>query len=245
MQRPPLVAMFLIALAVVFVTTDAMAFYSPQNGRFLQRDPRGTAIAPPTGRMISGVLDMERNFIPRNNFEESLQYADGSNLYQYVRSNPTRNFDPTGLFTSSKGCSEKQKKTLEQAEAAAGSAASTAYNLVRGKNVSGGNGRNGPWREVNAWKQKYNNYRWNEAAEKDLEKFLKNYAVAARAISKEGINRGRYAVECECYCLSTNLAYVNSGVVRLATLDFETIHFCPSFFEESVLTRHADVPCKT
>jgi uncharacterized protein RhaS with RHS repeats len=44
--------------------TTAQAYYNPQAGRFIQRDPLG--------------------------------YADGMNLYEYVRGNPMGGYDPSG-----------------------------------------------------------------------------------------------------------------------------------------------------
>ena len=54
--------------------------YDPETGRFMQRDPLG--VNP--DEMLSG-------FVP------NFQYADGANMYQYVRSNSMKHTDPFGL----------------------------------------------------------------------------------------------------------------------------------------------------
>jgi len=56
--------------------------YDHYAGRFLQNDPLGIN---PAGREY-------------NRFDILTQYADGLNLYQYVKSNPVTNSDPMGLI---------------------------------------------------------------------------------------------------------------------------------------------------
>jgi len=80
---------FVAAFAAVVFTADAMAMYHPGMGRFMQRDPNGTATSP--NRVGRGVLTNGRGFISRNS-----QYQDGMSLYQYVRSGPTRYVDYNG-----------------------------------------------------------------------------------------------------------------------------------------------------
>ena len=63
-------------------TTSAFAYYNPEAGRFMQRDPLGI---DPAG---------ERT----NRFRPGRQYTDGACLYQYVGNNPTNGRDPVGLF---------------------------------------------------------------------------------------------------------------------------------------------------
>ncbi len=58
-------------------------------GRFIPRDPIGTATAPPMARNLSSSQFTRR--------DPTLQYADGPNLYQYVRSDPIGRTDPMGL----------------------------------------------------------------------------------------------------------------------------------------------------
>jgi len=75
-------AVLLGLAAVALLAADASAIYHPTMGRFLQRDPGAR------GPMRPG-----RGFIPRD------QYADGMNLYQYVRSRPVTAVDPNGTLT--------------------------------------------------------------------------------------------------------------------------------------------------
>ncbi len=93
MKTNPLV---LAVVALTFAATAETTFgtYHPRMGRFIQRDPHGTAIAPP--RMGTADLTQTGGFIPRDT--PGVQYADGMNLYQYVRSNPIRLADPMGLM---------------------------------------------------------------------------------------------------------------------------------------------------
>lgn len=76
-------------------TTDAIArgrMYNPELGRFMQRDPLGTAIQAPAivSRNHSSITYTERDRSP------SIQYGDGMNLYQYQKSAPIVYLDPTG-----------------------------------------------------------------------------------------------------------------------------------------------------
>jgi hypothetical protein len=71
---------------------DAFAryrMYNPATGAFMQRDPLGTPDGPPMARNLS-----PSEFTRRDPTE---QYADGTNLYQYVQSNPVVRTDPFGL----------------------------------------------------------------------------------------------------------------------------------------------------
>jgi len=94
MQPPSLTAMFLAALCTVLVTTDAMAFYHPGQGRYLQRDPNGTAISP--SRAGGNIAANSRGFIPRDEHNPVIQYRDGMNIYgaYHVMHGGV---DPTGL----------------------------------------------------------------------------------------------------------------------------------------------------
>lgn len=70
--------------------------YSPHQGRFLQRDPVGTPMAPPAMRNISEVRFTQP--------DPGAEYADGMNLYQYVQSNPVNRVDPLGLTSLINPC---------------------------------------------------------------------------------------------------------------------------------------------
>ena len=93
-KRSLIIALLVIATLSVF-TADASAMYHPAMGRFLQRDPG------PGGpvRIGSAGPATVGGFVPRDPTGRR-QYADGMNLYQYVRSNPTNRRDWTGLESS-------------------------------------------------------------------------------------------------------------------------------------------------
>jgi RHS repeat-associated protein len=61
--------------------------YDPETGRFMQRDPHGIN---PAGGSI-------------NPFDIHKQYKDGSDIYEYVKSNPIGNSDIYGLATTKTG----------------------------------------------------------------------------------------------------------------------------------------------
>ena len=85
------------ALACVVFTTDAMAIYHPGLGRYMQRDPHGTMLEPPTTRVAGGIHPGGSGFIQRDAIDPQAQYIDGMNLYQYLRSMPTTFVDPNGI----------------------------------------------------------------------------------------------------------------------------------------------------
>lgn len=74
--------------------------YNPATGRFLNRDPIGVQVRGhfASGRFGagSGMTEVGR-FITRDRAGPSIEFADGMNLYQYVRSSPVRFTDHTGL----------------------------------------------------------------------------------------------------------------------------------------------------
>jgi len=85
---------FVAALVAVVFTADAMAMYHPGLGRYVQRDPHGTAISP-FARLSK---NPSRGFIPRRDFNPHLQYASGMSLYEGLKSNPLTYVDPSGLI---------------------------------------------------------------------------------------------------------------------------------------------------
>lgn len=94
------IAVALIAAVVVTSVFPLAAHgtYDPKHGRWLQRDPIGVRvdaqikpIAWPAAR---------RQIKPR------IEYSDGMDLYQYVRSRPTAFSDPRGLYTRSQCCGD-------------------------------------------------------------------------------------------------------------------------------------------
>lgn len=86
MKRSHLIAVLVGFMAIVAFADTASAYYHPGLGRFTSRDP-GPA------RVGSGGMAAGGQFVQRD------PYADGMNLYQYVRSNPTGSTDPSGLYT--------------------------------------------------------------------------------------------------------------------------------------------------
>ncbi len=83
MKRSHLIAVLVGFMAIVAFANTASAYYHPGLGRFTSRDP-GPA------RVGSGGMGAGGQFVQRD------QYVDGMNLYQYVRSSPTRYLDPSG-----------------------------------------------------------------------------------------------------------------------------------------------------
>jgi RHS repeat-associated protein len=75
--------------------------YDPQTGRFLQRDQLGV---DPSGGLI-------------NKYDVLKQYFDGTNIYEYVKSNPVILLDPSGLC---KYCDPENRKGFDCGLASAG-----------------------------------------------------------------------------------------------------------------------------
>lgn len=73
--------------AVLIFTTSASAFHSPRQGRFLQRDPG----SPPKNSNPTSTYVFTFDLLAIQN-----QYADGMNLYEYVKSKPIIAVDPSG-----------------------------------------------------------------------------------------------------------------------------------------------------
>jgi hypothetical protein len=89
MKRKHLIAVLVGIVAMSIFAADASAYYHPGMGVFMSRDPGpGGAM-----RVGGGGPAAAGGFIPRD------QYADGPNLYQYVRSNPIGRVDPLGLWS--------------------------------------------------------------------------------------------------------------------------------------------------
>ena len=92
MKRTRLITGLIGIVALSLFAADAAAYYHPAMGRFLQRDPGpgGATRIGTAGRAVGG------GFIQPDPVGN--QYADGMNLYQYVRSNPITRLDPDGLW---------------------------------------------------------------------------------------------------------------------------------------------------
>ena len=101
------------AFIVTAVASPALATYHPGMGRFLQRDPHGTMIAPTAPRVGIAGPAAGGGFVARDPMptrpQPGLQYADGMNLYQYVHSNPISKLDPSGLSTLSEAIDRLKK----------------------------------------------------------------------------------------------------------------------------------------
>lgn len=92
MKRTHLIAALVGIVAMSIFAADASAMYHPGMGTFMSRDP-GAGGANRVG--AGGAPAATGQFIPRDP-TGSNQYADGMNLYQYVRSNPVQHVDPYG-----------------------------------------------------------------------------------------------------------------------------------------------------
>jgi|GEM_PF-2380396 len=83
---------FLLAGSV----TPASAIYNPHTGRWMQRDPNGVGV------VLQPSLSYEaRNPVITVSLAYELQYADGMNFYEYLRSDAVNHNDPSGMFTYS------------------------------------------------------------------------------------------------------------------------------------------------
>ncbi len=113
MKRTNVIAVFIGFAIVLAVSQEAFArnrMYNPRVGRWMQRDPAGLPQAPPMGRNLSDSQFTQPDPVG--------QYADGPNLYQYVRSNPVTGLDPSGqvlVVLSGAGQSEASMDSLRNA----------------------------------------------------------------------------------------------------------------------------------
>ncbi|NLF33081.1 MAG: hypothetical protein GX591_19625 [Planctomycetes bacterium] len=92
MPRIKSIAVLVSLVAITSLASDAFArgrYFNPRMARFMQRDPVGTAYAPPMARNLSSGMFTQP--------DSPAQYGDGMSLYEYVRSRPTRFVDPFGL----------------------------------------------------------------------------------------------------------------------------------------------------
>ncbi len=99
MKRTYLLAVLVSLTVIAIFAADASAYYHPTVGRFVSRDPgpNGDSAAPATGT----------RFVPRDPTGTG-QYRDGTNLYQYVQSNPVAALDPSGLWKIERKSTEKR-----------------------------------------------------------------------------------------------------------------------------------------
>lgn len=104
MKRTHLIAVLFGVIAVGIFAADASAYYHPGMGVFMSRDPGAGGAT----RIGAGGPAVAGGFIPRDP-TGSNQYADGMNLYQYVRGNPVNRVDPHGLWSK-----ELHSETTEQ-----------------------------------------------------------------------------------------------------------------------------------
>jgi len=68
-------------------------YYHPRLGRFIQRDPNELALLHATALAYHAA-----NPTVSVSMARELQYGDGMNFYEFVRSNAVNHTDPTGLF---------------------------------------------------------------------------------------------------------------------------------------------------
>lgn len=90
-------ALLLALLTLAVFAPEAAAVYDPATGRWLTRDPAGTAPHVRIGQGAPSVRLPDGRIHRPSGFQPLAQYADGTNLYQYARSNSIRFGDPYGL----------------------------------------------------------------------------------------------------------------------------------------------------
>ena len=91
----------LAAVAILgFAAEEASAYYAPEMGRYISRDPAGRNNLARIGAANSSVdQPTSGRLIDRNdaNTDPMAPYHDGMNLYQYVEAAPLQRTDPHGL----------------------------------------------------------------------------------------------------------------------------------------------------
>ncbi len=97
MKRSSLFAVLAVVAAVSTFAADAEAVLHPTLGRFIQRDGGpGSAMRIGTGGAAPVGIAPVESFVPRDPTATN-RYADGMNLYQYVRSSPVKYVDFSGF----------------------------------------------------------------------------------------------------------------------------------------------------
>lgn len=97
--------LFVIVLFTLLMTQAAFAYYSPELGRWLSRDPVGESgfqilrMATTMPQMVSPTVLPPKRWINRDSNEKQ----DGINVYGYVGNNSVSNIDPFGLSWSDAG----------------------------------------------------------------------------------------------------------------------------------------------
>jgi len=127
------------AFVTLLATNNASAYYNPQTGRWLSRDPLGepgfelirTAnTVPRVGQVVSAASLPPGRWINRDPFheagfdseagikssasDEKNDSLDGPNLYSFVQNDSIRNIDSFGLLKFS-GCSPSQQAVFQSA----------------------------------------------------------------------------------------------------------------------------------
>ena len=83
----------LAGLLAAMTTPPVSAEYNPRTGRYLQRDPSGQAL------VLQALRHNAENPMVTVSMAYQLQFGDGMNFYEYLRSNPSIGRDPSGLTT--------------------------------------------------------------------------------------------------------------------------------------------------
>ena len=92
--RRPISFVALAGMMSLTIAAPAAAYYNPQLGRWVQPDPNGTGLVLAPGLRYHGA-----NPTVTVSMAYQLQFGDGMNFYEFLRSNPATNHDPTGLFS--------------------------------------------------------------------------------------------------------------------------------------------------
>lgn len=96
MWRLPLFLATAMAIESFWLSASAIAFYHPQMGRFVNRDPGAFVGTPRLLQTTTAHSSLTRSASsPRGRFRAP-GYMDSPNLYQYGLSNPVTHRDPMG-----------------------------------------------------------------------------------------------------------------------------------------------------